>query len=87
MAWILRTATGDGADGRVHNRIKIVKKHGPWNRGHSTHRIVGDRDGICRLTASTHPAATSTALSFDFMSRCSLWGRTTAAATSFGYAG
>jgi len=26
VGWILRTATGDGADRRVHNRIKVVKK-------------------------------------------------------------
>jgi hypothetical protein len=48
VGWILRTAAGDGADGRVHNRIKIVKKHGPWNRAGSSPRINGDRDGICR---------------------------------------
>jgi len=36
-------ATGDGADGRVLDRIKVVKEHGSWNRsGESTLRINGD---------------------------------------------
>src|SRR5262249_51216192 len=40
---------GNGADGRIHNRVKIIKKHGSWYRsGESTRRINGEGECICR---------------------------------------
>jgi hypothetical protein len=52
VGWILRTATGDGADGRVLDRIKIIKQHGSRNRAGSSPRINGDRDGICQTLSA-----------------------------------
>jgi hypothetical protein len=47
--------------------IEIGKEHGSWNRGGSSPRMTGDRDGICRTDSQHNHAAASAAVSFDFI--------------------
>jgi hypothetical protein len=38
----MNKAPGDGADGRVLDRIKVIKKYGSWNRAGSSPNISGE---------------------------------------------
>jgi hypothetical protein len=64
-------------------KIKVVKQHSSWNRADSSHRIIGDRDGICRIDNQYAPCGGKRRA--DHFHRSHPSERTAAAATSMAF--